>query len=63
MTAVVTVVFTSCPTRGGQQRNQFRGKQQQTPHGLVMRMLNYILLIANLNIAYIDLSNTSLRAR
>ena len=23
MTAVVTVVFTSCPTRGGQQRNQF----------------------------------------
>ena len=24
MTAVVTVVFTSCPTRGGQQRNQFR---------------------------------------
>ena len=26
MTAVVTVVFTSCPTRGGQQRNQFRVK-------------------------------------
>ena len=25
MTAVVTVVFTSCPTRGGQQRNQFIG--------------------------------------
>ena len=24
MTAVVTVVFTSCPTRSGQQRNQFR---------------------------------------
>ena len=24
MTAVVTVVFTSCPTRGGQQRNQFK---------------------------------------
>ena len=23
MTAVVTVVFTSCPTRGGQQQNQF----------------------------------------
>ena len=23
MTTVVTVVFTSCPTRGGQQRNQF----------------------------------------
>ena len=23
MTAVVTVVFTSCPTRGGQQRNHF----------------------------------------
>ena len=23
MTAVVTVVFTSCPTRDGQQRNQF----------------------------------------
>ena len=23
MTAVVKVVFTSCPTRGGQQRNQF----------------------------------------
>ena len=31
-----------------------RGKQQQAPHGLVMRMLNYILLIANLNIAHID---------
>ena len=26
MTAVVTVVFTSCPTRGGQQRNQFKFK-------------------------------------
>ena len=26
MTAVVTVVFTSCPTRGGQQRNQFSKK-------------------------------------
>ena len=24
MTAVLTVVFTSCPTRGGQQRNQFK---------------------------------------
>ena len=24
MTAVVTVVFTSCPTQGGQHRNQFR---------------------------------------
>ena len=23
MTAIITVVFTSCPTRGGQQRNQF----------------------------------------
>ena len=28
MTAVVTVVFTSCPTRGGQQRNQFSVKQE-----------------------------------
>ena len=37
MTAVVTVVFTSCPTRGGQQRNQFieesgvRVKIQRSP--------------------------------
>ena len=28
MTAVVTVVFTSCPTRGGQQRNQFRNQSK-----------------------------------
>ena len=27
MTAIVTVVFTSCPTRCGQQRNQFIQKQ------------------------------------
>ena len=32
------------------------GKQQPAPHGLVVRMLNYILLIANLNIAHIDRS-------
>ena len=30
MTAVVTVVFTSCPTRGGQQRNQFINNSYQT---------------------------------
>ena len=28
MTAVITVVFTSCPTRGGQQRNQFKLKNR-----------------------------------
>ena len=28
MTAVVRVVFTSCPTRGGQQRNQFNSLGQ-----------------------------------
>ena len=33
------------------------GKQQQAPHGMVMRMLNYILLIASLNIAHIDRSD------
>ena len=29
MTAVVTVVFISCPTRGGQQRNQFNSIDQE----------------------------------
>ena len=31
MTAVVTVVFTSCPTRGGQQRNQFTTRVVHLP--------------------------------
>ena len=35
MTAVVTVVFTSCPTRGGQQRNQFKIGHAQNAKRLI----------------------------
>ena len=40
MTAVVTVVFTSCPTRGGQQRNQFKYTIQiRSPYRIEMETI------------------------
>ena len=39
MTAVVTVVFTSCPTRGGQQRNQFNVNREWSGGAMVLGKL------------------------
>ena len=43
MTAVVTVVFTSCPTRDGQQRNQFMKMGTQQQHNNQDRYVNELV--------------------
>ena len=45
MTAVVTVVFTSCPTWSGQQQNQFREILSKQPHTHLLQAQQTLALL------------------